>query len=52
MTTFDNLVQQIIKICSKYGARQTEKEMEDLWMYAIRSLFDIKQRVFKKKKEM
>lgn len=52
MSAFDNLVQQIIKICAKYGARQTEKEMEDLWMYAIKSLFEVKTEVFKKKREM
>jgi len=28
MAKFDFLVQQVIKICSKYGSRQTETECE------------------------
>ena len=51
MQIFDNLIQQTIKICDKYGSRQGEKEMEQLWMYSIKGLFEIKQEVYRLRKE-
>ena len=52
MQQFDNLVQQIIKICSKYGSKQSQQEMEALWMYAIKGLFEVKFEVFRLKREL
>ena len=30
------------------GKKPTKQEMEDLWMYSIKSLFEVKTEVFKK----
>jgi len=51
MQSFDSLIQSIIKICDKYGSRLSEKDNEELWMYTIKGLFEVKQEVYRLKKE-
>ena len=51
MQAFDNLIQQIVKICDKYGSRLSEKESEELWLYAIKGLFEVKHEVIKLRRE-
>ena len=44
---YDRLVSEILLCCSKYATRLPESEMTKLWMEAIKSLFDLKNDVFK-----
>jgi len=37
----------MIKICDKYGSRLPEEEMEDLWLFSIKGLFEVKTEVYK-----
>ena len=46
MQCFDSLLTQIIKICDKYGSRMVERDMEQLWIYAIKGLFGIQSQVY------
>lgn len=39
---FDGLLNEIIKICDKYGSRLPEEETDKLWMYAMEGLYGIK----------
>jgi hypothetical protein len=52
MVRFDFLLQQIIRICAKYGSRLSDQECEQLWMFAIKKLFEVKHQVYKRKREM
>jgi hypothetical protein len=45
MQKFDSLLSQVIKILEKYGPRQSEKAMEELWLNAVLGMFQIKSRV-------
>jgi hypothetical protein len=47
---FDSIISQIVKICSKYGQRQSHSEMEELWLYAIRGLFEVASEVRRQQK--
>lgn len=42
---FNNLLQQVIKICEKHGSRLSEMLCEDLWLHTIQKIFGIKDRV-------
>ena len=37
----------MVKICDKYGSRLPDEEMEDLWLFAIKGLFEVKNEVYK-----
>lgn len=45
---FDSILNEIIKICEKYGARLPENEAENLWIYAINGIYGIRAKVFEK----
>ena len=45
IVAFNDLLQQIIKICEKHGSRLSEVECEDLWLHTIQKIFGIKDRV-------
>jgi hypothetical protein len=51
MTQFDYLISQVVRICAKYGDRQTREQMEALWMFAIKTLFEVRTEVFKRKRD-
>ena len=43
---FDEILNQIIKMCDKQSSRIAKGEQEDLWKHALRSIFSIKDKVF------
>ena len=42
---FNNLLQQVVKICEKHGGHLSEVLCEDLWLHTIQQIFGIKERV-------
>mmetsp|Transcript_35587 Transcript_35587/g.26440 ORF Transcript_35587/g.26440 Transcript_35587/m.26440 type:complete len:117 (+) Transcript_35587:457-807(+) len=49
---FDSLILQVIHICDKYGIRLPEDETEELWLFSIRGLYNIKEQVFAEMKSL
>ena len=37
----------MIKICEKYGTRLPDNDMEELWLFAVKGLFEVKNEVYK-----
>jgi hypothetical protein len=44
---FDEVLASIAKICDKQSSRTTKGEQEDLWKHALKSIFGIKEKVYK-----
>ena len=49
---FDEIMQNIVKICEKNSSRASLFESEDLWLQAIEHFFGIKKKVFSQQEDM
>lgn len=49
---FDGVLNEIIKICEKYGNRLPENEAEGLWIYAINGIYGMRAKVIEKAKKL
>lgn len=49
---FDSIIHQVIKICEKYGTTLgSEEEQNKLWLFSIKQIFQVKEKVYKEFQE-